>query len=108
MPPKATNLFEFAGDLPEGAEISEVLARGEDLRVERILSRGHSTSVGQWYDQDDEEWVVVLRGQARLEWEGGETTELVEGDWVLIPAGCRHRVAWTSTEPACMWLAVHF
>ncbi len=74
-------------------------------RVERIVSRGQASPPGFWYDQDEDEWVIVLRGRARLELEGGAVLELAAGDWVDLPAHCRHRVDWTDPEVETVWLA---
>ncbi len=74
-------------------------------RVERIVSRGHVSPPGFWYDQEEDEWVVVLKGRAVLEFDDpGETLVLRENDWVLIPAHRRHRVAQTANPT--VWLAV--
>jgi cupin 2 domain-containing protein len=99
----------FAGvpaDLPE--ELLQVLWQAGRVRVERIVSRGHATPPGRWYDQETDEWVVLLTGAARLRIEGRDgVVEMRPGDYVLLPAHLRHRVEWT--DPACdsVWLAVH-
>jgi cupin 2 domain-containing protein len=78
------------------------------VRIERILSKGHSTPEGQWYDQEDDEWVVLLKGAAQLEIEGQkDPIYLRPGEGVLLPAHCRHRVAWTDPEQTSLWLALH-
>ncbi|MBR1672393.1 MAG: cupin domain-containing protein [Fretibacterium sp.] len=87
-------------------EFVSILASGGGTRVERIVSEGHASSEGFWYDQDEWEWVAVLQGSAELEFEGRDRVELSAGDWVLIPAHERHRVIRTSAEPQCVWLAV--
>jgi len=85
------------------------LLRGDGFRLERILSTGQATPAGQWYDQDQPEWVLVLRGSAQLQFEGeAEAVELGPGDYVLIPAHCRHRVQWTDPRYPTVWLALHF
>ena len=86
----------------------EVLAHGHNSRVERIVSTGQTTPEGQWYDQEQDEWVALLSGNAELTWKDGEKTKLKAGDWLLIPAHARHRVTYTSTEPPCVWLAFFF
>ncbi|MGB6345929.1 MAG: cupin domain-containing protein [Methyloceanibacter sp.] len=87
----------------------DLLLDRQGLRVERIVSTGQATPEGQWYDQDTDEWVVVIAGTARLRLENeDEDRELGEGDWVLLPAHCRHRVTWTRAEPPTIWLALHF
>ncbi len=100
----------FAG-LPDGAEeeLVNVLARGEGVKIERIVSYGQASPPGFWYDQETHEWVMVLRGRAGLQFEeDGEILEMGPGDYVEIPAHCRHRLAWTSAEEPTVWLAVHY
>lgn len=78
------------------------------LRVERIVSRGHVTPPGAWYDQPTDEWVVLLAGAARVLIEGrSEVLEIKPGDWLLLPAHLRHRVEWTDPERDTVWLAIH-
>lgn len=100
-----TNLFN---GLPEAAvaEVTEVLAGSGPVRVERITSAGQASPAGFWYDQDENEWVAVLAGQGTLEWDDGRKQRLGPGDWVLIPAHTRHRVAETAPETPTVWLAV--
>lgn len=101
------NLFsEIPGDLPE--ELFETLVDRDAVRVERIVSRGHVTPAGQWYDQDRHEWLLLLRGAARLAFAGGREVALAPGDWLVIPAHRKHRVAWTDPERDTVWLAVHY
>jgi cupin 2 domain-containing protein len=104
-----SNLFDdLPDDLPE--ELSEPLVESERVRIEWIVSRGHASPPGFWYDQERDEWVVVLRGRAGLLFEGDdEATILGPGDHVVIPAHRRHRVEWTGKDDeASIWLAVHF
>lgn len=102
-----SNLFDpVPPRLPE--ELVEVLVETDDLRLERIVSAGHATPPGQWYDQPRPEWVVVLRGCARLRLEGpDETVTLEAGDCLTIPAHRRHRVEWTDPARPTIWLALH-
>ena len=102
------NLFAHVPDrLPD--ERFEALVRGGEFRLERIISTGQVTPPGQWYDQDREEWVLILRGSARLRFEGeAEPLCLGPGDYVLIPAHCRHRVEWTDPLQPTVWLGLHF
>ncbi len=102
MPP---NLFDLPEPLPDNEEFTELL-RSKNLRIERIVSSGQTTPDGQWYDQDEDEWVALIQGEAVLEYENGEQQRLSAGDHILLPAHCRHRVAFTSTNPPCIWLAV--
>ena len=91
------------------AEQVNVLAEAAGLRIERIISRGHVTPPGEWYDGERDEWVALLSGAARLRFEGETAPRaLAPGDWLHIPAHARHRVEWTDPGQATVWLAVHF
>lgn len=98
-------LTNLPADLPD--EFFETLLEADHLRIERIVSDGHASPEGFWYDQDQSEWVVLLKGAARLRFETGEI-EMMPGDHVNIPAHRRHRVEWTSPEGPTVWLAVHY
>lgn len=101
-----SNLYaDMPNTLP--AEIVNVLARGNGVRIERIVSRGHVSPEGFWYNQDESEWVVLLVGAARLRFEDREVA-LFPGDYLHIPAHQRHRVEWTAPDEPTVWLAVHF
>ena len=99
------NLFDLPNPLPE-SEVFIDLIPDRGVKIERIVSRGQNSPEGQWYDQDRDEWVVLIQGEAVLEYEGGEKLRLGAGDHVLIPAHCRHRVDFTSRTPPCIWVAV--
>lgn len=97
-------------DLPDasGAEVLDTLLARKGMRVERIVSHGQATPEGEWYDQDDDEWVVVLAGTAELQLEGeAEPRRLSPGDFIYLPAHCRHRVTRTALDQPTVWLAVH-
>ncbi|NLE84924.1 MAG: cupin domain-containing protein [Myxococcales bacterium] len=103
-------------DLPDFDDVSRrgseeqfvELARGRHARVERIVSWGQSSPEDFWYDQEEDEYVLVVEGAAELELEGGERVRLSAGDWIEIPAHLRHRVAWTRPDGPTIWLAVFF
>ena len=101
-----TNLF---ADLPARlpAELVTTLLAAADVRIERIVSHGHASPDGFWYDQDRHEWVVVLKGTARLRFED-KVIEMTAGDFVNIPAHTKHRVEWTMPDEPTVWLAVHY
>lgn len=103
-----SNLFS---ELPDNLtnEASIILAEGKNVRIERIVSHGQASPDGFWYDQDQAEWVVVLKGEAKLLIEGAkEPVHLQVGDHLLIPAHQRHRVEWTSLDELTIWLAVFY
>ena len=88
-----------------GEEQFVMLCENASVKIERIISHSHSSPENFWYDQGEDEWVIVLRGAATLEFAGGELVELKTGDYVMIPRHLRHRVAETGEET--IWLAVH-
>ena len=103
----ASNLFaDVPTDLP--AELVTTLLDTPAVRIERIVSHGQASPDGFWYDQPTGEWVVILRGAARLRFEGEEPIELAAGSYLNIPARRRHRVEWTTPEEPTVWLAVHY
>ena len=101
--------FNLLADLPKSLpeELIEKLVATKHVRIERIVSTGHSSPPGYWYDQKEHEWVIVLQGHAVLEFEN-EKRALESGDCVLIPARQQHRVNATSTKEPTVWLAVFF
>ncbi len=106
---KKSNLFQLPSSAKD-AEIFEAILQNGDFLLERIISTGQITPSGEWYDQDKAEWVVLLQGEATLLMDNleGEQIQLQAGDHLLIPAHRKHRVIYTSKEPACVWLALHF
>jgi len=103
------NLFNFDNVLDAcKTEIFETLFENKHLKAERILSEGHTTPPGQWYDQEWNEWVVLLQGSAGILFEGDDNTmTLKPGDYLYIPAHKKHRVEWTDPQGKTVWLAVH-
>lgn len=101
------NLF---ADLPAtlAAERFDRLLHTGAVRLERIISIGHATPPGDWYDQEGDEWVLLLQGQAGLRFaDEAAERQLRAGDYLWIAAHRRHRVNWTSQEPPAVWLALH-
>lgn len=98
--------------MPEGwdrkEEYSEIIWQNEHLRLERIISCGHVSPQGFWYEQTEDEWVCVLQGEGEIEWANGSKTLLTSGEYVLIPAQKKHRVSYTGRKPECIWLALFF
>jgi len=102
-----TNMFD---DIParRPEELVQTLLSTPGVRIERIVSLGHASPEGFWYDQEDGEWVLLLSGAARLRFEDEEPIELGPGSFVNIPAHRRHRVEWTDPDRPTIWLAVHY
>jgi cupin 2 domain-containing protein len=103
---QVTNIFD---DLPQHVpkEVVETLIKADDVRIERIISRGHASAPDFWYDQPQHEWVIVLRGNARLQFEDG-MVEMKPGDFLNIPAFKKHRVDWTTPDEPTVWLGVRY
>ena len=102
----AKNLFE---DIPVEIEeeLFEEIVSSPNVKIERIISEGHASSEGFWYDQKLNELVFLLKGSAELEFEN-QVVQLKEGDYLNIPARTKHRVTKTSKNPKAIWLAVHY
>jgi cupin 2 domain-containing protein len=100
---RVENLF---ANLPELSASEESLSLFDTppIKIQRIVSRSYSSPPGFWHDQDEDEWVMVVRGEATLEFEGGELVRMKEGDYVTIPRHVKHRVH--QTVPDTIWLAV--
>lgn len=102
-----SNLFTGISMPESGEELFETLAGATDLKIERIVSQGQVTPKDFWYDQHQDEWVVLLTGNAVIEFADGDTHALNPGDYLVIKAHEKHRVTFTTVSPACIWLAVH-
>lgn len=92
-----------------GGELFETLSDSGAVRVERIITQGQATAAGVWSDQTWHEWVLLVKGEALLMIEGElEPHRLLPGQWMLLPAHCRHRVEWTLPGQNTVWLALHW
>jgi len=101
------NLFDLSKPFRNEEQVEALVPSDRGILIERIVSTGQTTPEGTWYDQDRDEWVALLQGEAELAYDDGTVLELHAGDHVLIPAHCRHRVEQTSVVPPCIWIAVH-
>lgn len=89
-------------------EICEDLFKNKHIRIERILSQGQSSPESGWYDQDENEWVLVLKGSGTVVFEDGSQVKLKTGDYLNIPAHKKHRVSWTDPDRVTVWLAIFY
>lgn len=103
---KTANIFDIKGIEGRVAEVFETLVEGS-AKIERIISHGQITPENKWYDQEIDEWVILLQGQATILIEDIGEIYLSAGSYLLIPAHQKHRVTFTSESPSCIWLAVH-
>lgn len=101
-----SNLYTFTKEPHK--EFVRMLASGKNVRIKHIVSAGEITPLGEWYDQEEEEWIALIQGEALLVYENGEHVRLKSGDTLLIPSHQKHRVAFTSTTPPCIWIAVFY
>ena len=101
------NLYANLPQNPQKEVFTDLLKTAE-VRIERIVSRGHTAPETGWFDQEEGEWVVVLQGAALIEFEAKESIRLEAGDYLNIPAHIRHRVSWTDPEKNTVWLAVFY
>jgi cupin 2 domain-containing protein len=101
--------MNLLSNLPQNLteELTTVLQEAHGVRIERIVSTGHKSPEGFWYDQPEHEWVMVLQGAARLQFED-RVVEMKVGDWISIRAHQKHRVDWTSPDEPTVWLAVFY
>ena len=98
-------------NIPESTpeELIDIISNTDQVRIERIVSRGHASPSGFWYDQDKNETVFLLKGSARLLFEGKDETIMMHpGDYLNIPPHTRHRVQWTDPDQETVWLAIHY
>lgn len=102
---KANLLCNIPTDLP--VELIQTIAATEGIRIERIVSKGHQSPPDLWYDQDQNEWVFLAKGEARLQFTN-QTLHLKAGDYVNIPAHQKHRVEWTTPDEETVWLAIFY
>jgi len=101
------NIFQSIPDAIE-EEIFETLIQSKNVKIERIISKGHQSPESGWHDENQNEWVILLKGKAVISYESGEQEKLVEGSFTNIPAHTKHRVSWTKPNTETVWLAVHY
>jgi len=102
-----SNIFDSIPDDLQH-EVFDTLLNAQGIRIERIVSLGHTSPEHGWYDQDESEWVMVLQGEAILEFEDSSSARLKKGEHLNIPAHCKHKVSWTKPDEITIWLAVFY
>ena len=101
------NIFDLLPDDLQSEAVENIL-ESRHFRIERIVSRGHTTPESQWYDQAQNEWVMVLQGEAIIVFEDSTEHHMVPGSYLNLPAHTRHRVSWTAPGVETIWLAIHY
>lgn len=105
MSAKHNLLFDIPTSIPD--EIFETIISTQNLKIERIISKGQKSESDFWYDQNQSEWILVVKGEARLQFED-KTISLSAGDYLSIAPHQKHRVDWTTPEEETIWLAVFY
>jgi len=104
---KLNNIYALIPDTLE-EELFDVLVETSDIKIERIVSKGHSSPKSGWYEQNHGEWVMLLKGEAILGFEQGDDLNLKVGCHLNIPAHTKHKVVWTTPESDTIWLIVQY
>ncbi len=107
MTPAVENIYN---DTPEQIpdELFKTLFSKGKIKIEKIISKGHISKVDDWYDQAQDEWIILLKGQAQLQYKKESNLIFLNtGDYLLIPAHTKHRIHWTPIETETIWLAIH-
>ena len=107
MHPEVGNIFRLPDKLPP-EELFQTVLDNDRVLIERVVSTGQVTPSEEWYDQERDEWLIVLQGEGELSYEDGNRIRLTTGDYLFIPAHQKHRVEYTSSEPPCIWLTFFF
>lgn len=82
----------------------DTLLKTQAVTIEKITSNDQTSS--QWYDQNEDEWVVIIEGEGSLLFEDGREISLQKGEHLYIPKHTKHKVTYTASPT--IWLAVHF
>ncbi|MEJ5351760.1 MAG: cupin domain-containing protein [Melioribacteraceae bacterium] len=101
------NIFE---KIPEdlSKEFIEDILIAENFRIERIISQAHTSPEGFWYDQNQNEFVLLLSGGAEILFEDNYLVKLKPGDYLIIPAHVKHRVEKTDSDKLTYWLTLYY
>ncbi len=104
---KSVNLFNSISIKSSKEQFTDLL-KGSRFKITKIVSNGFKSPENNWMSEPSDEWVILLKGRAKLEIEGGNIISLIAGDYILIPANTKHKLLYTSKKPFCYWLAIHF
>lgn len=108
MPSKIkTGKFYSNENVKNNKEQFTELIKGGSFTLEKIVSNGFKSPENTWMFEVKDEWVILLKGRAKLEFKSGDVIDLIAGDYLFIPAKSKHRLVYTSKKPNCYWLAIH-
>lgn len=101
------NLFKTDHLSPGSQEVIETVLSSGDLKIERIVTLEPYSEPGEWYDQEMDEWVLLIQGSATLEFQNKKKVKLIAGDYIFIPSHKAHRISQSDPFEKCIWLAIH-
>jgi len=101
------NIFAIGKIHSNKKEVFETILERGDFKIERIITLDPYTEPGKWYDQDLDEWVILLRGNAKIEFKEEGIIDLNAGDYIFIQAHKTHRINQSGTDEKNIWLTVH-
>jgi len=94
------NIYDYI--TPQSYETFTTLLEHKNIKINRIVSSDELVETE--YIQEEDEWLVVLEGEATLLL-NDEKKILIKGDTLFIPSKTPHRVL--STQSGTIWLTVH-
>lgn len=104
---KTKNIFKIDDILTQDPEVFENILENKDFKIERIVTLKPYSKPREWYDQEKDEWVLLLQGEAELEFKQEKILQINAGDYIFIPAHKKHRINHSSQDQKCIWLAIH-
>ncbi len=93
-------------NLPE--ELFDTIVQSDNVRIEKIISDGHTSPQNFWYDQVQNEFGLLLQGSAIIEFENDKSIELKVGDYQIISFHQKHRVSYTDKNKKTIWLTIFY
>jgi len=103
---KLNNIFAEIPDELDN-ELVQVLQQSDNIKIQRIVSKGQVSPETGWYDQQQNEWVIVIKGEAVIAFEQTEVA-MQAGSYINIPAHTKHKVSWTHPDIETIWLVVYY
>jgi len=105
---EVSNFYNYSY-IEKNRELFETIVEKNNvhIKIKKIISVSYSDDNNKWYDQDEDEWVMVLRGKAGIKFSDGEIINMQEGDYIFIPQHKKHQIIYTSNNPPCFWLAIY-
>ena len=103
---KKSILKDIPKDLKD--EFFEDILVSENLQIERIVSYGHTSPKEGWHNQNKNEWVILIDGEAIISFKDSDDIKLKKGDYLNIERNVEHKVSWTKPKSETIWLAIFY